>query len=519
MVSVTETGFADETPTLRKIIRLAFRDSLFVAVFLALVALAFHGLGQLTATVNVEETVTGLLTWLALSLLPYGLFIAANLRLRELRTSQTVIVTIVALVLSVGIQSVLLGIDYSNATGAFGTQNSLQFTVQDTPDGVEVQALVPGGTAEEAGLQVGDLLMQIRRDDIDVAAIQTAMIQGEPGDILRFRFVRDGEEMALPVTIVEETGVDNQSILLGYAIAVVVALATLYMPGGWIPYALLIGFLFPLLIGYTWIMVATFSVRTEGILPMTADGQVGGWTLNNWSFLVDGKVGRAQQLDIWVVTTNSFMIAVVMTISVLLVASMAGYALSRMKFPGRKGFLGLTLILHSFPAVTLLIPIFIVLQNIGKIPVIGDLYGYNTIGGVALVMVAFELPLGVFLMKGFFDNISWDMERSAMIDGATRWRTFFEIVLPQIRPGLLALGIFTFLSGWNAYLIPATYLLGGRTANLPVLINSLTGEVQPTNWNEVAAIGMFQLIPILLLFIFAQEYLLNIYAGGSKGGS
>jgi inositol-phosphate transport system permease protein len=125
----------------------------------------------------------------------------------------------------------------------------------------------------------------------------------------------------------------------------------------------------------------------------------------------------------------------------------------------------------------------------------------------------------VWLIKGFFDNISWDMERSALIDGASRWRTFWEIILPQIRPGLLALGIFSFIGGWNAYLIPATYMLGTRTTTLPVLINNLTGEVAPTNWNQVAAVGLFQLIPIMIFFIFAQEYLLNIYAGGSKGSS
>jgi inositol-phosphate transport system permease protein len=208
-----------------------------------------------------------------------------------------------------------------------------------------------------------------------------------------------------------------------------------------------------------------------------------------------------------------------MTVVSLLICSMTGYALSRMNFPGRRAFLSLTLILHGFPAVTLIIPIFLVLINLGNIPVIGKLLGYNTVGGIALVMIAFELPLGVWLIKGFFDTISWDMERSALIDGASRWRTFWEIILPQIRPGLLALGIFSFIGGWNAYLIPATYSVGTGLANLPVYISQLSGELSPTNWNQVAAVGLFQLIPIMLFFIFAQEYLLNIYAGGSKGSS
>jgi inositol-phosphate transport system permease protein len=84
---------------------------------------------------------------------------------------------------------------------------------------------------------------------------------------------------------------------------------------------------------------------------------------------------------------------------------------------------------------------------------------------------------------------------------------------------LLALGVFSFLSGWNTYLVPATFMLGTTTSNLPVLINDLTGAMQPVNWNQVAAVGLYQLIPIMILFVFAQEYLLNIYAGGTKGSS
>ena len=118
-----------------------------------------------------------------------------------------------------------------------------------------------------------------------------------------------------------------------------------------------------------------------------------------------------------------------------------------------------------------------------------------------------------------FDGIPWDIERSAMIDGASRWRVYWEILLPQIRPGLLALGIFAFLGGWNAFLIPQTYSTGAGTVNLPVFLRQLINETAPVNWNQVAAVGLFQLIPVFVIFIFAQEYLLNIYAGGTKGSS
>ena len=278
-----------------------------------------------------------------------------------------------------------------------------------------------------------------------------------------------------------------------------------------VPYTLLVISIIPIVIGYAWVIIATFSVRTQGLMPVNAEGKFGGFTLQNWSFV--------REPEIWGVALNTFVIAVAMVIGVGFVASLAGYALSRMNFAGRKGFLGMTLILHAFRPEMLLIAIFMVLLFIkDKIPVIGQFFGFNTVGGVALVMVSLELPLGIWLMKGFFDNITWDMERSALIDGASRFRVWWEIILPQIRPGLAALSIFNFVSGWNAYLIPYTFTIGSKVSNLPVYLNQFSGDTSMVAWSQVAAVGLFSLLPVLIFFIFTQEALLNIYGGGSKGG-
>ncbi len=278
-----------------------------------------------------------------------------------------------------------------------------------------------------------------------------------------------------------------------------------------IPYILLIISIAPIIIGYAWVIIATFSIRTQGLMPVNAEGKFGGFTLENWAFLKDP--------EIWRVALNTFGIAAGMVIGVGFVASLAGYALSRMNFAGRKGFLGMTLILHAFRPGMLLIAIFIVLLFIkNSIPVSGKLFGFNTVGGVALVMISLELPLGVWLMKGFFDNVNWDMERSALIDGASRFRVWWEIILPQIKPGLAALSIFNFVSGWNAFLIPYTFTIGAKVSNLPVYLNQFSGDTSLIAWNEVAALGLFSLIPVMIFFIFTQEALLSIYGGGSKGG-
>ena len=273
-----------------------------------------------------------------------------------------------------------------------------------------------------------------------------------------------------------------------------------------------------IIVGFLWLLITSFSTRVEGLKSL-------GWTLNNWRFLWESPFGP-QYPSIWAVTLNTLVMSLIMTLIVVLVSSLTGYALSRMKFPGRKGFLSLTLILHAFPSVTLLIPIYFVLLWIAKIPLVGrDVpllggFGYNTIGGVALVMVAFQLPFGIWIMKGFFDNISWDMERSALIDGASRFKVWWQIFMPNIKPGIAALSIFSFLTAWNAYLIPLTFTAGraGKSAVLSLYLQNFISESVMTEWNAVAAVGLFQLVPVVLFFLFTQEALLNIYGGGKKGG-
>ena len=284
-----------------------------------------------------------------------------------------------------------------------------------------------------------------------------------------------------------------------------------------IPYLMLIIFTLPIIVGYAWILISTFSTRTYGLLPVDTHGEFGGFTLSNWSFMFDRSI--------WIVTLNTFLLAAGLTIGVLIVSMMAGYALSRIKFPGRKGFLSMTLILHAFPTVTLLIAIYFVLRWISAIPILGrgipliGGFGYNTLGGVIIVSLALQLPLGIWLMKGFFDNVSWDLERASLIDGCSRFRTWREIMVPQIKPGIAALAIFSFIQGWGSFIIPYSYMVDSNKATIATYLNNMLSETAPTNYSMVAAVGLFQLLPVLVFYIFTQKYLLSIFAGGVKGAN
>jgi inositol-phosphate transport system permease protein len=273
---------------------------------------------------------------------------------------------------------------------------------------------------------------------------------------------------------------------------------------GLTPYVILAVGTLPILVLYGWLLYGSFYPRVEGLTP------VGPFTLENWRFLWDplSVPQMRNRPAILPLTINTLVFAAATSLLVLLVSSMSGYALSRLKFRGRRMFLGGILLLHSFPSVTLLIAIFIVLRSLGL---------YDQLLGVILVKAAFELPFGIWIMKGFFDTIPWDLEMSALVDGAGRLRTWWRVMLPLVKPGLLALGILSFVQGWNEFLLPFVFMPSGTQQTLSTLVRGILGEGRFVDYGLLTAVGLYYVAPVLVLFVLAQEQLMRIYAGGVKG--
>lgn len=256
----------------------------------------------------------------------------------------------------------------------------------------------------------------------------------------------------------------------------------------------------PLIIMYAFQLLDSFTSHAPGSMIPNQ------FNLSQFSFLWESaETGRT---NIWTATLNTFIFATTTALIVSAISLTAAYALSRLNFPGRKFYLAGLIILHAFPTVTLIIAIFLILQLIGL---------YDTLLGVILVKAALELPLGIWIMKGFYDNVPWEIEMAGVVDGASRFTVWWRLVLPQVQPGIAALLIFSFLSGWSEFLLPQVLAPGANAQVLSTYLSALIADDLKSDFALFKAVGMFYALPVILIYIIFQNKLMNIYGGGTKG--
>jgi inositol-phosphate transport system permease protein len=255
----------------------------------------------------------------------------------------------------------------------------------------------------------------------------------------------------------------------------------------------------PILILYVWLFIDTISeINIDSIWPNK-------FTLKNWQFLFTTIKGHS---NIWPVAFNTLVYAISTVIIVLTLSSTSGYALSRLKFPFRAQILGTVLVLHSFPSVTLIIAIFIMLRVLGL---------YDTLFGVILVTSSLQLPLGIWVMKGFYDMVPWEIEMAGIMDGASRFQVWYKLVLPQIKPGIAALSIFSFMAGWGEYILPLILTPSSDREMLSVFLAGLLIDDYLTDYGLFKAVGLFYILPVLIFYLFTQDKLSHIYRTAIKG--
>jgi multiple sugar transport system permease protein len=210
---------------------------------------------------------------------------------------------------------------------------------------------------------------------------------------------------------------------------------------------------------------------------------------------------------------NSLIISTCSTVIAVLIAILAAYAISRYRFRGRQPFRFLILSTEMFPGILFLLPLFIIFVNIEQIIGI-KLYGSYT--GLVITYLTFALPFSIWMLVGFFDTIPRELEEAAMVDGATALGALFRILIPLSTPGIIAVGIFAFLTAWGEVLF-ASVLTDEGTRTLAIGLQGYSTR-SDVYWNQLMAASIVVSVPVVAAFLALQRYFVQgIAATGVKG--
>ena len=205
---------------------------------------------------------------------------------------------------------------------------------------------------------------------------------------------------------------------------------------------------------------------------------------------------------------SSLVISVGTTVITMLMAVPAAYALARLRFRGKKSAGFYVLATQMLPPVGIIIPYFLVLRNIGWI---------DTYQGIILIYLSFSLPFAIWLLVSYFEDIPFEMEEAAYLDGASRLRTLWRIIIPQVRGGIAVTIVFVFLNAWNEFLF-AVVLSGNTVRPVTVAMFNFV-SVEQTLWAKLAAVSVLAMLPVVVLGMFAQKHIVKgLTLGAVKGG-
>ena len=226
-------------------------------------------------------------------------------------------------------------------------------------------------------------------------------------------------------------------------------------------------------------------------------------TLRNYATLLSpsSDVGR----EFLRYMLNSLYVSTCTTILGVIIAVPAAYAFSRFRFPGRQLLLYSVLLRNMFPGVVLLMPLFILMRWLRLV---------NTETSLILTYLTFGLPLSIWLLKGFYDNVPPQLEQAARIDGASRFQAFIRVVMPLSSPGIIATAIYAFIGAWNEYVYALTFLNDKSKLTLPVGLQRFFTEYS-TDWPGLMAASFIMSVPVVVMFLILQRYFVRALTEGA----
>ena len=192
----------------------------------------------------------------------------------------------------------------------------------------------------------------------------------------------------------------------------------------------------------------------------------------------------------------------------VLVSITAGYAFSRFEFRGKKMGLSLILVTQMFPLAMTLLPLYLMIINLKMT---------NSYFALAIIYVSTSIPFNIWMMKGYYDTIPKSLEESAYVDGASVFRSFYQIILPLARPAVALTALFSFMGAWSEYIVASVIINEAGKITLPVGLVSMQGQFS-TAWGIYSAGALVTAVPVMILFVSLSKYLVGgLTVGGVKG--
>ena len=264
---------------------------------------------------------------------------------------------------------------------------------------------------------------------------------------------------------------------------------------------LVIFFLFPIL----WSALNSLKTPAE-MLAVPPIYLPSSFSLENYRKVIDHGYGLFHYVF------NSAAVAIFTIIGAIVLSTLAGYGFSRFDFPFKNALFVLVLVTLMIPFQSILVPIFFLFVKV-KLS--------NTLLGLALVYITFQLPFGIFVMRNTFDMVPREIEEAALLDGCNTFDLLWRVMLIPVRPGIITVAIFAFINSWNEFLAALILMSDDSKYTMPIMLTSVaTGQGHSSgfgtiDWGALQAGVMVNIIPCLVLFLFLQRYYIKGLMGGS----
>lgn len=248
-----------------------------------------------------------------------------------------------------------------------------------------------------------------------------------------------------------------------------------------------------------WTLLGSFKTTKE--IFASPFGLPENWNFDNYiSAWVDNAFGP--------MFLNTVIVVGVSLVAVMILGAMCAYVLARFSLPGSRIIYYLMLAGLTFPVFLAIVPLFFILQNMGLL---------NELSGLIITYVAFALPFTVFFLYSFFKSLSYEIQEAAYVDGASEWRTFFQVMLPMAKPGMAAVAIMNFLGLWNQFLLPISLNANKENWVLSQGMNAYASSAgYALDFGQMFAAVMITIIPVLIVYILFQRQLQGSVSQGTS---